>query len=59
MANKRNDQAHDQEFVDTIKKPHRYNFGNGLFLDVKKSGKYWVFAYKELRSARDRANGSG
>ena len=45
MANERNDQAHDQEFVDAIKKPARYNFGNGLFLDVKKSGKYWVFAY--------------
>src|SRR5215831_8363509 len=45
MANERNDQTRDQEFVDTIKKLGRYSFGNGVFLDVKKSGKYWVFAY--------------
>jgi hypothetical protein len=36
----------DQNFVNTVTKPGRYSFGDGLFVDVKpKGGKYWVFAY--------------
>jgi Arm DNA-binding domain len=48
MTNKNNNELRDQDFADSVKwdgHDKRYAFGDGLFLDVKKSGKYWVWSY--------------
>jgi hypothetical protein len=49
MSDERTAQHYDQDFVNTVKQPGRYNFGDGLFLDVKPLadgvGKYWLYAY--------------
>ena len=49
MSDERAAQHYDQDFVNTVTEPGRYNFGDGLFLDVKPTansiGKYWVWAY--------------
>ena len=49
MSDERTAPHYDQDFVHTVTKPGRYNFGDGLFLDVKPLadaiGKYWLYAY--------------